>query len=120
MRDENEVCAEVAAMVERMDMFPEEFVGDSVLQKWDHIVYTMVGSLNSPLTEAEKKLVTNKLWEIGRERLKKDIIKGIVQADKIQDGDDLLIEEDPTPYIKPYNPNAQLDLFETMKTVEKF
>lgn len=117
MRDENEVCAEVAAMVERMDMFPEEFVGNSVLQKWDHIIYTMVGSLNSPLTEAEKKLVTNKLWEIGRERLKKDIIKGIVQADKIQDRDDLLVEEYPTAYTKTYNPNAQLDLFET---AEKF
>jgi len=87
MRNENEVCAEVAALVERMGMFPEEFIGRETAAKWEYILYATIerDSNANPLTEAETALVKNKLGELRREQIKKDILEAIMQPKNYQE-----------------------------------
>lgn len=82
MLDENEVCEEVVALLDRMDKFPEEFLDDFNLHtRWG----TIMGQIrndpsNTVFTPAEHRLLKEKVQGLARVRMKKEILQNIMHV----------------------------------------
>jgi hypothetical protein len=83
MLDENEVCEEVVALLDRMDKFPEEFLDDFNLHtRWG----TIMGQIrndpsNTVFTPAEHRLLKEKVQGLARVRMKKEILQNIMHVE---------------------------------------
>jgi hypothetical protein len=85
MLDENEVCEEVTALLDRMDKFPEEFLDDYRLdQRWGRIVRIIGDEHNNKdvFTSAELRLLQEKLKGLVRVRMKREILENIMRVEK--------------------------------------
>ena len=84
MLDENEVCEEVTALLDRMDKFPEEFLDDYRLdQKWGRIVRVIGDDNNNKdvFTSAELRLLQEKIKGLTRVRMKREILETIMRVE---------------------------------------
>jgi hypothetical protein len=84
MVDENEVCEEVTALLDRMDKFPEEFLDDYRLdQKWGRIVRVIGDDNNNKdvFTSAELRLLQEKIKGLTRVRMKREILETIMRVE---------------------------------------
>ena len=81
MLDEFEICEEVQALLNRMDMFPEEFsFRESEEPRWLGIVHEIEGenpSLLNPFTSKERLVLRLKLREVARLLVKRQILKDL-------------------------------------------
>jgi len=84
MLDENEVCEEVVALLDRMDKFPEEFLDDYRLdQRWGRIVRVIGDDNNNKdvFTSAELRLLQEKIKGLTRIRMKREILENIMRVE---------------------------------------
>lgn len=81
MHDNDGICEEVRALLDRMDKFPEEFIGDRLNNKWYKVRQALDEDEDeSPFTVGEYRALHNKLAEIKRNALRQSILKTIVHA----------------------------------------
>lgn len=80
MLDENEICEEVVALLDRMDKFPEEFLDDETLhRRWRNVMAHVQHESDTPVfTAAELRALREKVQGLARLRMKKEILQNIV------------------------------------------
>lgn len=102
MLDENEVCEEVQALLNRMEMFPEEFSNELHSRgRWSTVIRGLDDSLNA-FTKAEQTLLTEKIREIARVWMKRAVLKEITNVESEDDLTNLLKDwEAPTTMVVP-------------------
>ena len=86
--DENEVCEEVTALLDRMEKFPEEFLDDYTLDhKWARLLRLVNDDEYNKdvFTPAELRLLKAKIKGLTRVRMKREILQNIFHADVNKD-----------------------------------
>lgn len=83
MLDENEICEEVVALLDRMDKFPEEFLDDESLhRRWRNVMAHIQHESDTPVfTAAELRALREKVQGLARLRMKKEILQNIVHGE---------------------------------------
>jgi hypothetical protein len=82
MLDENEICEEVQALLNRIDMFPEEFSEEVTRDKWHKIINGLDDPSNlNPFTELERTLLRTKLRALTRTWMKRAILNEITNVE---------------------------------------
>lgn len=83
MLDENEICEEVVALLDRMDKFPEEFLDDKTLhRRWRNVMAHIQHESDTPIfTAAELRALREKTQGLARLRMKKEILQNIVHGE---------------------------------------
>lgn len=80
MLDDNEICEEVVALLDRMDKFPEEFIDDrSLHSRWGSVMAQInrEGD-NQVFTVAELGVLREKVQGLSRLSMKKEILQNIM------------------------------------------
>jgi hypothetical protein len=91
MLDENEICEEVQALLNRIDMFPEEFSEEVTRDKWHKIINGLDDPSNlNPFTELERTLLRTKLRALTRTWMKRAILNEITNVEPESKLDELL------------------------------
>ena len=87
--DENEVCEEVTALLDRMEKFPEEFLDDYTLDhKWARLLRLVNDDEHNKdvFSSAELRLLKEKIKGLTRVRMKREILQNIFRANMEDDG----------------------------------
>jgi hypothetical protein len=86
MLDENEICEEVQALLNRIEMFPEEFSEEVTENKWHKIINGLDDPSNlNPFTELERTLLRTKLRALTRTWMKRAILNEITNVEPEKD-----------------------------------
>ena len=82
MQDNDGICEEVRALLDRMGKFPEEFITTQLPSKWYKVTEALNLSENdSPFTVAEYRALHKKLHDLRRYEIKQAILKAIVHVE---------------------------------------
>jgi hypothetical protein len=106
MLDENEICEEVVALIDRMDKFPEEFIDDGRLtRRWGLVMDHINQDHDNPVfTAAELRVLREKVQGLARLRMKKEILQNIMYGGEPDNGAYGMAQESSSYYGVPLTP----------------